>query len=229
MALAKLTITPQSSTLKPIEVLFNPNNYSIVKPVTWNTDTAPQHSTSNQNETQRLLNAPPLKFGGGGSRTLTFDQLFFDVTEPVEKKGQRVTVPDVRRETDQIVALTRIEPKTGQPPICQVSWGGNSADFPFTGVVTNLTQRFTLFKSDGTPVRATLTVVFTEYLVPEADLRQTDPELTTHVVKRGETLSIIAAEVYGDPTLWRIIAQANRLDDPRRLEIGRRLTIPALS
>jgi nucleoid-associated protein YgaU len=58
------------------------------------------------------------------------------------------------------------------------------------------------------------------------NLRQTDPELTTRMVKRGDTLSNIAAEVYRDAALWRLIAEANSLDDPRALEIGRRLTIP---
>jgi nucleoid-associated protein YgaU len=32
---------------------------------------------------------------------------------------------------------------------------------------------------------------------------------------------------YGDPTLWRVIATANEIDDPMRLEIGRELLLPA--
>jgi len=34
--------------------------------------------------------------------------------------------------------------------------------------------------------------------------------------------------VYRDPTRWRLIAEANRLDDPRHLEPGWVLTIPAV-
>jgi nucleoid-associated protein YgaU len=79
-------------------------------------------------------------------------------------------------------------------------------------------------------VRANLAITFTEFLDPELDKRQTDPELTTRILKPGDTLSSIAAEVYRDPRRWRIIAEANRLDDPRNLQsrIGQRLTIPKL-
>ncbi len=163
-------------------------------------------------------------FGGGDARQLTLE-LFFDVTESDVPAPLR----DVRIETDQIVALTRIEPKQGRPPTCAVVWGrGSTQDFPFVGVVGNLTERFTLFAPDGTPLRATLTVVFREFLDAVQDQRETDPESTTRVVKRGDTLSGIAADVYRDPTRWRLIAEANRLDDPRHLEPGWVLTIPAV-
>lgn len=223
MALAKLQIQPIApSKLAAIQVLFNPNAYTITKTVSW----PPLATTTSGNATTtRLLNAPALTFGGGGSRQLTLE-LFFDVTEPIDG----TVIEDVRKETDKIVALTRIERDQDRPPACEISWGkeSNSLDFPFQGVISNLVQRFTLFKSDGRPVRATLTVTFLEFLVPKADKLQTDPELTTRMVKRGDRLSTIAAEVYRDPTLWRLIAEANALDDPRRLPIGARLTIPDL-
>jgi nucleoid-associated protein YgaU len=75
-------------------------------------------------------------------------------------------------------------------------------------------------------LRATLTITVTEFLDPVLDQRQTDPEFTTRRIKRGDTLSAIAAENYRDPSLWRVIAEANQLDDPRDLRIGRTLTIP---
>ena len=161
----------------------------------------------------------------GGSRTLSLE-LFFDVTEPLD--GVRVN--DVRRRTNAVVELTRIEPKLGRPPVCQVSWGSAPAnsDFPFTGVVTSLSQQFTLFRATGEPVRATLGVSFLEFLDPEKDQRLTDPELTTHVVRRGDTLAGIAAQMYGDAALWRVIARANAIVDPRVLATGATLTIPKL-
>jgi nucleoid-associated protein YgaU len=154
-------------------------------------------------------------------------QLFFDVTEG----GADGQTSDVRAETNKIVALTRIEPKQGKPPVCRVSWGREAppgSDFPFDGVVTNLTQNFVLFRASGEPVRANLTVVFTELIDPEQNKRETDPDLTTYVVKRGDTLSAIAARLYRDPTQWRVIAVANDLDDPHHLQIGVRLAIPKL-
>jgi len=223
MALEKLRIKPLSpSSLPEISVLFNPNSYTIVKPVTWS---VPQASSGSGSQTDRAVNAPTLVFGGGGSRQLTLE-LLFDVTEPIND----VPIADVRTLTNAIVALTRIESKQGRPPVCEISWGTApvNSDFPFTGVVTNLTQRFTLFRNTGEPVRANLTVILSEFLDPEQDQRQTDPELTTRVVRRGDTVTSIAASAYGDPSLWRVIAEANNLDDPRRPKIGRTLTIPKL-
>lgn len=224
MALAKLTIkkvNPADPNPEGIKVLFNPNSYSITKSVTWS---APRSTTGDAQPTSITTNAPVLSFGGGGSRVLTLE-LFFDVTEMA---GATPPVNDVRALTNQIVALTMIDPDVQRPPTCEVSWGTQpkGSDFPFVGVVSNLTQRFTLFRATGEPVRASLSVVFTEFLDPEVSQRGTDPEMTTRVVKRGDTLSGIAADVYRDPTRWRVIAEANNLDDPRSLDIGATLRIP---
>jgi hypothetical protein len=218
----KLLIKPIKSALASISVLFNPTSYQIVKPVAWNQQTI----AGSKCRPQPLLNAPTLVFGGGGSRVLTLD-LLFDVTEPDEDGN---VVEDVRTKTNDVVALTRIEPKQKRPPACEISWGQSPAnsDFPFTGVVSNLTQNFLLFRSTGQPVRARLTVVFIEALDAVSDQRQTDPELTIRRVRRGDSLTGIAADVYGDPALWRVIADANNVDDPRRLQIGRTLSIPKL-
>lgn len=50
----------------------------------------------------------------------------------------------------------------------------------------------------------------------------------TYVVQSGDTLSSIAAKVYGSPTKWRKIYEANSevLPDPSTLEVGQRLRIP---
>ena len=215
----KLKITPlPPSKLREITVMFNPNSYSIEKSVSWDSS-----GGASAGATQRKFNAPALTFGGGGSRTLSLE-LFYDVTESDER------VKDVRKETGKLVALTRImaDRKNPHPPVCKISWGKKikNSDFPFTGVITSLTQRFTLFSRTGEPLRATVNVSFKEFLDPEKDLKDTDPEMTTYVVKRGDTLASIAADVYGDPTLWRTIAEANRQDDPRRQQIGAVLTIP---
>ena len=227
----KLVIEPQSpSALKPITVQFNPNAYTVAKAVTWSPETGAGSAVAGGGgaspaagaQNDRRLNAPKLAFGGGAPRALTL-QLFFDVTEdPV--------VTDVRVLTNPIVKLTRIESGQDGPPVCLVKWGPETvqgSDFPFRGVVTNLSQNFTLFRSTGEPVRASLTVTFTEAIDEEADRHETDPELTTHVVKRGDSLSSIAGKHYRDPTRWRDIAAANRIDDPLRLPIGKRLSIPS--
>ena len=49
----------------------------------------------------------------------------------------------------------------------------------------------------------------------------------THIVKAGETLSSIAASVYGDSRSWKLISEANPNVNPNRLSAGTQLTIPA--
>jgi hypothetical protein len=219
MPLEKLEMTPLDNhgakvEAKRFKVLFNPTTYSISSSVTW----TPKAS--------RDLNAPALSYGGGAGRTLTLE-LFYDVTEPID--GTRID--DVRKETNKVVILARKDRDLGRPPVVAIEWGAaplTGSDFPFVGVVSQLTQTFTLFEANGTPVRATLNVTLTEFVNPEIDERKLDPEFTTRMVKRGDTLSSIAAELYGDPALWRVIAQANQLVHPRRPEIGRRLAIPKI-
>ena len=49
-------------------------------------------------------------------------------------------------------------------------------------------------------------------------------------IKAGDRLPVIAAEVYGDPRLWRLIAEANDIDDPLRFpapeDVGRVILVP---
>jgi nucleoid-associated protein YgaU len=47
-----------------------------------------------------------------------------------------------------------------------------------------------------------------------------------YLVRPGDTLMAIAAAQYGDGGLWRLIADENGIEDPRRLDPGRTLSIP---
>jgi nucleoid-associated protein YgaU len=49
-----------------------------------------------------------------------------------------------------------------------------------------------------------------------------------HVVKKGETLSKIAEEYYGDAALYPKIFEANRdiLSNPNLIKVGQKLRIP---
>ena len=89
-----------------------------------------------------------------------------------------------RKETNKVVTLARKDRDLGRPPVVAIEWGAaplTGSDFPFFGVVSQLTQTFTLFKADGTPVRATLSVTFTEFADPKIDQRKLDPEFTTRI------------------------------------------------
>ncbi|WP_448573747.1 CIS tube protein [Trichothermofontia sp.] len=232
MQLEKLTIIElEKQPLTPITVLFNPNQFAITK-VGWK-----------QTENQGLVPAKE-------PATLSVN-LFFDTSFPTSTLGRvnqaivplmgrpivppRLKLPgdagtDVRAYTRQIAALTehRGHFTPPRPPLCRLMWG-RSREILFEGVLRQVTQTFTRFLDDGTPVRATLECEFEEWTPPEAQERQINPiDDPIRIVKRGETLSSIAAEEYGDPALWRVIAEANRMDNPRQLSPGQALTVPPL-
>ncbi len=235
--MAKLTIstyhiktTDGSLSAQPgdIKVQFNPTSYSLSKSVNWTPSNA--YSGSGQDKGTRFdQNAPSRQPAGGNSRTFSCE-LFFDVTEEDSDADVRITKGD-RIGTNAIYELTQIHPVSQSPPVCKLKWGKEaigSNDYGFTGVLTNLNQNFILFAQNGNPLRAKLQVTFTEWLHPEDDKRKTDPELTTHILRQGESLSSIAGKLYQDTRQWRKIAEENDIDDPRNLKIGSNLIIPKL-
>jgi len=209
MALEKLTIHVEDG--EQIGVLFNPNQITIRKNATWRLAATAQRDV------------PQSQFTYGEPATLSMD-LFFDTYE----EGT-----DVRAYTQRIFYLSTVQ-EHGQlhrPPICRLEWGRYDFD-DFQWVLQSLNQRFTLFLEDGRPVRATLECTFRQWRSDELEERLLDkqsPDVAkTHTVRRGESLSSIAGEEYGDPTLWRPIARANRIDNPRILLPGQVLSIPRL-
>ena len=142
-------------------------------------------------------------------------QLFFDTYEQQT---------DVRNHTNKIIGLLDLDPELHAPPVCLFSWG----HLNFVGVLERADQRFTLFLSDGTPVRATIDVSFKEYFEGEPGALQSANFTKRYVVKRADTLSGIAGRYYGDPAKWRPIAEENALDDPFAIRPGQVLVIPAI-
>lgn len=51
----------------------------------------------------------------------------------------------------------------------------------------------------------------------------------SYTVKKGDTLWALAEKYYGDGTKWKLIAKANKIKDPRKLQIGTKLVIPGVT
>jgi nucleoid-associated protein YgaU len=109
---------------------------------------------------------------------------------------------------------------------------GNQRRNAFRCVVESVKQKFTLFSPEGVPLRATLTVTFREYKTLEDLFPEQNPSSPTrthsHVLKQSETLSAVAGRYYLKPGEWRAIAEANGIEDPRRLAPGMLLKIPPI-
>ena len=52
--------------------------------------------------------------------------------------------------------------------------------------------------------------------------------LKVHTVSDGDSLQSVAFASYGDATRWRMIAEANGIDNPMALRRGTQLSIPTL-
>ena len=200
-------------TKKQIQCLFNPNEYSISKTNSWN-----EKST-------RKSNVPRLEFAGGGPTQLKVD-LFYDTYELGGSARKYVT------EIFELAQISNSGPGDPKPPRCKFIWGGN---FEFEAVVTNVSARFTLFDNFGTPLRATVSLTLKECKDMELKKEKQNPTTAATpgykvwTVRPGDTIDGIAAAEYGDPTVWRVIADANNLDNPMDLRPGQFLTLEPLA
>jgi nucleoid-associated protein YgaU len=205
MALEKALLT-NTVTGQGVRVMFNPEEYTLSKDVNYAMAAIPG------------LSAPVLQFVHGNLQTLEME-LFLDTYE---------AGGDVRQETSKVTNLMSIDPSLHAPPPAIFAWGSLS----FTCVLAKVTQRFVMFRPDGTPVRARLQVTFNEYTNVELEAKEIKRETAdyskVYLVGQDETLSAIAAKTYGDPSMWRPIAIGNDIDDPRDLQVGRRLLVPTL-
>jgi nucleoid-associated protein YgaU len=213
MELSKLTILAESSPNEfntQIQALFNPSEITIEQTINWNDNPTSQRDVVNSQHT----NANPA--------TLSVE-LFFDTYEAKS---------DVRDYTRKVAELARIETHGNmhRPPVCQLSWGAFGVFFQ--GTLQSITEKFTLFLPNGTPVRATLQCSFKQWRSDSEEVRRLGLQSVDvekrHTVRRGDSLSSIAALEYHDPKNWRPIADANSIPNPRELQPGTVLRIPRL-
>ncbi len=218
-----------------IPVQYNPTEFTLEKQVQLGEATIPG------------LDAPLQQFVRGNAEKLALE-LFCDTTE----HGMGEGATSVTTQTDRIYQLIRIEPTRHAPPILTFLWHdefpgnriGAGADAPgapplggqrrnaFRCVMDSLRQKFTLFSSEGVPLRATLTVSLRECRDLNEQLDQlnlSSPDRThVHVLQQGDTLAGVARRYYDKPSQWRAVAEENRIDDARRTTPGAFLRVPRL-
>jgi LysM repeat protein len=200
------------------EVMFNPTEYTFEDSSKWQ-------------DQQGKGRRPELQYTGGDRKRLSME-LFFDTYEKNE---------DVRLYTGKLAQLLVVTTDDGnhgkRPPKVQLSWGPGdtktATGFPFVCVLETLKQQFVLFTGAGMPVRAKVSVAFKEFELPVDEL-QREPKRNsfpaqTYTVREGETLSSIAFALWKDPLKWRVIAEANNINNPRILKPGQSLVVPAIN
>lgn len=197
-----------------VPCMFNPYEYTVSK------------SNTFTEKSKNAADTPHSEFSKSGAQTLKLN-LTFDTYE---------TKRDVSLQTNQLWKLMMVKTRQFrrqnervEPPQVAFIWGV----FRFVAFITNMTQKFTLFTNEGVPVRAKVDVTFTQY-TDENDYPGQNPTSgggpieRIWLVRAGDRLDMIAAEIYRDATKWRMIAEHNDIFNPLVLRPGQRLVIPAL-
>lgn len=210
-------------------VLFNPSEYALERSVNF-----AAHPVLG-------LDSPVMQFAHGESETLRMN-LFFDTYSTGAEGGDKTDslkllanskLPeaakmDVRKFTDKVYKLMEVDGDKHAPPKVFFKWGS----LHFEGYLVSVSQTFTKFTFRGIPVRARLDVTFKRAIDPKSQLKgmpRNSPDRTKfRTISEGDTLTALAEAEYNDAEMWREIAAANGIENPRLLRTGTQLKIPAL-
>ncbi len=190
---------------------FNPKELTISKAAKWQRKPEKGSQTAGPPE---FMGSDPAKLGV---------EMFFDATAD---HGGGVVAAVETLLACCVPTAESIAQNKALTPLTAFHWGRTTS---FVGYVASVSVKFTLFASDGTPIRAVCTVAMEE--MPSANPKQ-NPTSGAIAVRRvattvaGDTLASLAHREYGDPTMWRDVAAYNDIDDPLRVPAGTRVLLP---
>ncbi|GAA1948890.1 LysM peptidoglycan-binding domain-containing protein [Amycolatopsis minnesotensis] len=197
-----------------VKFKFNPNQLTLTKRTEWR-----------RKPSRTATQAAVPEFVGSAPRTLSVE-VFLDATRKHDNSVER----DVQ---DLMLAVVPTTESLGKDrpasPWVRFEWG-RSATVRFNGIVKSISVTYSLFDGDGTPLRARCALSIEEAGGDTPRQNPTSGGLEarrSHQVVAGDSLPMLAWREYGDATAWRVIAEANEVDDPMRLRPGTELLIPA--
>ncbi len=187
---------------------FNPKELSIQKGAKWERKPAKGSKT-----------AGPPEFNGADPCKLTVE-VFFDATA----KNAGGVVAAVEKLFSCCVPTSG--KKKALPPLVIFHWGRTTS---FPGFLTQVSAKYTLFSSEGTPIRAVCSVAMEEMPPGAPKPNPTSGSFAarrSHILVSGDSLASVAYGEYGDATMWRPLASYNAIDDPLRVSEGTVLLLP---
>ncbi|WP_163510804.1 LysM peptidoglycan-binding domain-containing protein [Fodinicola acaciae] len=207
------TQTKPGGPIDEIKFQFNPKELTLTKTANWGPV-----------EQRNAKKGGPTQFKGAQPGKLTLE-MFLDATEKMDSS----VVDTVEKLFQCCVPTDKSQSKSkASPPWVQFQWGGMLS---FPGCIKSVTAKYTLFASNGTPIRAVCTINLEEISGEEKGQNPTSGSLAVrdvHTAVEGDTLASIANSAWGNPELWRELAKANDIDNPMHLPPGTRLLVPAL-
>lgn len=155
-------------------------------------------------------------------------KLYYDASDavtPVLRNVLKQTLP-----LRELLTPTVLFPDVKVPPLCTFIWG----TFIYRGNVTSYKENFSYFTPEGFPMRAEVNLTFDTVEGQEAakENGMSKNSRVIRTVKEGDRLDVIAFDIYGDATLWPLIADANNILDPIGFptadDLGQTIAIPEL-
>jgi hypothetical protein len=192
-----------------VECGFNPQDYTISKTNVW---------TYKPSQGDDL---PKPEFGGGMPMTYKLSLLLDSSLD-----GPEASVKDQANKL-----MGAMHGNGTAPKFVEFSWG--SVKLPKAAPVS-IAITYALFRPNGEPIRAfvDLELAQAEPSSPAGKAQNPTTRAITGLraitVRDGDSLPSIAYAAYGDPTRWRVIAEANGIDNPMHLRRGSSLMIPRL-
>jgi hypothetical protein len=150
-------------------------------------------------------------------------EFLFDGTGVID--GQKNVRQQVTRFKEAVYSF---DGEIHRPKFLKLLWG----ELAFNCVLKDLRIDYTLFKPDGTALRAVLNATFLEVIEDELrakKMRTSSPDLT-HIryVKEGDTLPLMTHRIYGDASLYIQVAQFNGITNFRNLKPNMRIVFPPI-
>lgn len=217
MGLQKLTIIAYSDE-KYTSMVSGTNTFSVQI----NPETVTHNHTATYNPAKTTDTAgTTTKYSSIDPETLSFT-FYLDGTGVVS----RLDVSDAIKGFKKVVS--KYNGQIHSPNYLMLIWG----DFSFKCRLTSLDIEYTLFDTDGIPLRAKLTPNFQQYLSPDdiAKLSGKNSPDMTHVrqVVAGDTLPLMCQRIYGNSGYYLMVANHNGLTQFRDLQPGQSIVFPPL-
>lgn len=184
-------------------------------------------------------NDPKFKFTRPEELKLDFT---FDGTGVIPMSNQTAKADQPRQFYKDVVGQVQaflevvytMDSKTHKPNFLRLLWGNFSfgSKNGFDCILKDLQINYTLFATDGKPLRAKITATFVNYIEQVRRVREEgkrSPDVThLRKVKAGDTLPLMTHEIYGDPSYYLQVAKVNGLVNIRRLATNTDLRFPSI-
>ncbi|WP_316815109.1 hypothetical protein [Pedobacter nyackensis] len=219
MALIKLKIESfgkadySSDSKGTIDAFINPDSYS-------------QNNSNNFSSFNiKGDSAQTFFFNNSGGSTLKIDKLLVDGTGIIPLPGFK-SVDDYLAKLSKLVY--KYDGSIHMPPYVKITWG----NLLFQGICTAYNVKYTLFKPDGTCLRAEVSLEFKASIDPQTKVNQaanSSPDLThARTVKAGDTLPLMTYRIYGTSAYYLEVARINNLQNINAIKPGDQIYFPPL-